>query len=135
MLEKIRKDGYVFELNSHRLLCGLSYIDVSKRPYRFAKRLFDVVISALALTVLALPMAAIAIAIRIDSHGKAVFQQKRVGAFGKRFKMYKFRSMRIDTPKYLSTYEVDDPEKYITHRWEVRSAHPLFLPSAFEEVH
>ena len=60
------------------------------------KRLIDIVFSLLALIVLSPPMLAIAIAIRLTSPGKAVFRQERVGRAGKRFHIYKFRSMRLD---------------------------------------
>ena len=43
-----------------------------------------------------------------------IFAQYRVGRGGRRFKLYKLRTMRRDTPKYMSTSEVDDPDRYIT---------------------
>jgi exopolysaccharide biosynthesis polyprenyl glycosylphosphotransferase len=60
---------------------------------RQVKRTFDVVVSTILLT-LALPlMAVVAIAIRLDSPGPAIFRQRRVGENGRIFWMYKFRSM------------------------------------------
>ena len=103
----------------HRLipeeeLAGLQPVDLSRSRYRAAKRLLDVVISLLTLAVLLLPMGIVALAIFVDDPGQVIFRQNRVGRNGKNFKIYKFRSMRKDTPKYLSTAEVGDPEKYIT---------------------
>jgi exopolysaccharide biosynthesis polyprenyl glycosylphosphotransferase len=57
------------------------------------KRAFDVVLSAAALLVLAVPMALVALAVKLDSPGPAIFRQERVGVQGSRFVMYKFRSM------------------------------------------
>ena len=54
---------------------------------RIIKRLFDVVISCLALLVLAIPVLALAIAIKIDDPGPAFFKQKRLGKNGKVFDM------------------------------------------------
>ncbi len=52
--------------------------------------------------VLSLPlMVAIAIAIRLDSEGPVVFRQVRVGRFGRRFLMYKFRTMRDGAEEML----------------------------------
>ena len=62
---------------------------------RIIKRLFDVVISCLALLVLAIPVLALAIAIKIDDPGPAFFKQKRLGKNGKVFDMLKLRSMII----------------------------------------
>ena len=64
------------------------------------KRLCDIVTSVAALVVLALPMLAIALAIRLESRGAALFKQRRAGWKGKGFTMLKFRSMRSDVDPY-----------------------------------
>ena len=61
-----------------------------------ANRLLDAVISAVLLAVLALPMLAIAVLVKVTSRGPALYKQKRTGLGGKPFVMYKFRTMRID---------------------------------------
>ncbi len=78
------------------------------------KRMIDIVLSAMAIIVLAIPMAIIAIAIKIDSPGKVIFKQERVGKNKKSFHILKFRSMRSDTPKNVPTHLLADPEMYIT---------------------
>jgi lipopolysaccharide/colanic/teichoic acid biosynthesis glycosyltransferase len=62
----------------------------------WSKRLMDLVITIPALFVLSPLLVSVAIAIRIDSPGPVIFQQERVGRYGKIFKMYKFRSMKND---------------------------------------
>lgn len=64
--------------------------------YHMAKRAFDIVSCASALAVLAIPMAVIALMIKAESPGPAIFAQKRVGKDGKVFELYKFRSMYLD---------------------------------------
>ena len=86
----------------------------SHRAYCFFKRAADIVLSGLGLVVLSLPIAVVALAVYIDDPGEVLFRQYRVGRDGKPFLLYKFRSMKRDTPKYMSTAEVDDPKKYIT---------------------
>ncbi len=61
--------------------------------YAFLKRSFDIVVAFFALILFAVPMAIIAVAIRIESPGPAIFRQERLGRNGKPFTMYKFRSM------------------------------------------
>lgn len=82
--------------------------------YRYFKRIFDVSISTLALLILSLPMLAVALIIYIDDPGKVIFSQYRIGQGYQKFKLYKFRSMKINTPKYLATADVDNPDEYIT---------------------
>ena len=80
---------------------------------RFFKRFFDIILSLLAIIVLALPMLVIAIAVKCDSKGPAIFVQDRIGRNGKLFKFYKFRSMTMDAPKDLATRKIHS-ESYIT---------------------
>ncbi len=62
----------------------------------FLKRLFDIIISFIAI-VLCIPLwIGVTIAIKIDSKGPAFFCQERLTKGGKHFKMYKFRSMVVD---------------------------------------
>lgn len=63
------------------------------KGYRFFKRLTDIVLAVLGLLILWLPMLLIALAIRLDSPGRAIFKQERLGKNGKPFTMLKFRSM------------------------------------------
>jgi exopolysaccharide biosynthesis polyprenyl glycosylphosphotransferase len=66
---------------------------------RFLKRLTDVVMSTLFLGVFSPLIALIAVAIRLESPGGVFYRQDRVGRDGRRFTMYKFRSMRSDAEK------------------------------------
>lgn len=77
------------------------------------KRLFDLTLALVLSVLLALPIAAIALAIRLTSPGPAVYWSDRVGRHNKIFKMPKFRSMRTDTPA-VATHLLQNPEQYIT---------------------
>lgn len=79
----------------------------------FFKRLFDIIFSLLAISVLALPMAIIAIVVKCDSKGPALFKTIRVGRNGKPFKFYKFRSMRTTAPEDCAP-RLLHTEEYIT---------------------
>lgn len=70
-----------------------------KKTYLFIKRAFDVVASAAALVVLAVPMLVTGLLIWIESPGPAIYKQERLGKDGKPFMMYKFRSMYMDAEK------------------------------------
>lgn len=60
------------------------------------KRTFDVVVASTALAVLAIPLALVAVAIKCTSRGPVFYAHDRVGHNGRRFRMYKFRSMVVD---------------------------------------
>lgn len=79
----------------------------------FLKRAFDLILSFIAIILLALPMLVIAIAIKIDDPGPAIFKQKRVGKNKKLFWLYKFRSMKVNTPD-IPTHLLENPEQYIS---------------------
>jgi lipopolysaccharide/colanic/teichoic acid biosynthesis glycosyltransferase len=65
-----------------------------RRPKEIGKRLLDLIISTLALIVLAPVLLCLWTAIRLDSPGPAVFRQRRVGRGEKPFICFKFRTMR-----------------------------------------
>ncbi len=70
------------------------------RFYVAMKRLLDIACSALLIAMSAPVWAVLAIAIRCESKGPIFFRQTRVGQNGKLFEIYKFRSMKVDAPKY-----------------------------------
>lgn len=81
---------------------------------KFGKRIFDIVLSALALIVLAVPMLIIAIIVKTTSKGPALFWQKRIGKNKATFMMPKFRSMYTETPANMPTHLLEDPTRWIT---------------------
>ncbi|GMR70956.1 sugar transferase [Aerococcus viridans] len=82
--------------------------------YKYFKRILDFLISLIALIVLSPLFLIIAIWIKTNSPGPVFFKQKRVGKNKKLFEIYKFRSMRTDTPADMPTHLLDDPEAFIT---------------------
>lgn len=80
----------------------------------FFKRLIDLILSFLAIIILALPMLIIAIIIKIDDPGPVFFKQKRVGKNKTHFYLLKYRSMKMSTPHDTPTHLLENPEQYIT---------------------
>jgi lipopolysaccharide/colanic/teichoic acid biosynthesis glycosyltransferase len=72
-----------------------------------AKRLFDIVGAALALTVLSPLLLLIALRIKLDSPGPVFFRQQRVGQFGAPFQIHKFRTMAHGAPGLEITVGAD----------------------------
>lgn len=82
--------------------------------YIYIKRIIDFIISLTALIVLSPMFIILAIWIKSNSSGPVFFKQKRVGKNKKLFNIYKFRSMRSDTPSDMPTHLLNDPEAFIT---------------------
>ncbi|MCE2517108.1 MAG: exopolysaccharide biosynthesis polyprenyl glycosylphosphotransferase [Alphaproteobacteria bacterium] len=82
---------------NHRRVDAADLIQL--RPYRrymVIKRLSDILMASVGLVILSPLMLVVAVMIRLESKGPAVFVQRRVGEGGREFRMYKFRSMVQD---------------------------------------
>lgn len=89
---------------------------LTKKQLRYmkVKRILDFVMSLGAAIVLSPVLLIICIAIKRDSPGPVLFKQKRVGIHKSYFTIYKFRTMRTDTPKDMPTHLLSDPEAFLT---------------------
>lgn len=81
---------------------------------RWIKRAMDLMISLCAVIVLAVPMALLAVWIKLDSPGPVLFMQKRVGRGKTYFNILKFRTMRLDAPHDMPTHLLQNPDAFIT---------------------
>lgn len=81
---------------------------------RFFKRALDFVCSGLAILCLSPVLAIIAVWVKASSPGPVLFTQKRVGKGKTFFKIYKFRTMRTDTPHDMPTHMLENPDAFIT---------------------
>lgn len=91
------------------------------------KRLFDLVLAIFAALLLLLPIALVALAVRLTSPGPALYWSDRVGRHNRIFRMPKFRSMRIDTPA-VATHLLNDPQRWLT------SIGPFLRKSSLDEL-
>lgn len=81
---------------------------------KYIKRVIDIALSFAGLIILSPVYAGIALAIKIEDPGPALFTQKRVGKNKQYFKLHKFRSMKVSTPHDVPTHMLENPEQYIT---------------------
>lgn len=82
--------------------------------YHYIKRIIDIILSGAAIIILSPLLLVLCLAIKLDTPGPILFTQKRVGIHKSFFQIYKFRTMRIDTPKDVPTHMLENPEQYIT---------------------
>lgn len=78
------------------------------KGYEFTKRFVDIVVSAAALTLLAIPIGAFALAIYIDDKGNPFFSQIRLTKKGRPFKMFKLRTMCVDAEARFSEVQKEN---------------------------
>jgi len=82
--------------------------------YSVVKRGADFILSLIAIIILLPVLLLLALAIKMDSKGPVFFKQVRVGKGKRHFTIYKFRTMRTDTPKNVPTHLLENPDIYIT---------------------
>jgi lipopolysaccharide/colanic/teichoic acid biosynthesis glycosyltransferase len=108
---------------------------VARKTGRAGRRAFDLAFSLTALAALSPLLALIALAVRMDSPGRAIFRQTRAGLHGEPFTCYKFRTMRADAEKvlfedpgmlsrYRSSYKFEDDPRVtrigaVLRRWSL----------------
>lgn len=81
---------------------------------KHGKRWIDIILSLMAILLLSWLLLLVYLLVRITSPGPALFSQKRIGKGKSYFQLYKFRTMRIDTPTNVPTHLLKNPEQYIT---------------------
>ncbi len=86
----------------------------NQKRYLLVKRILDVCISLIAIIILLPFFLVFSIMIKIESKGPILFKQNRIGKNKKIFVIYKFRTMKIGTPKDMPTHMLKDADSYIT---------------------
>lgn len=90
------------------------FLSIRQKIYLPFKRFFDILLSLLTIVVFSPLYILLAILVKRSSKGPVFFKQERIGKYKKHFKILKFRTMRIDTPKDVPTHLLENPEIYIT---------------------
>ena len=115
VLRNLEKSSYrygVEEMNGYKTL-SIRERELSL-GHAIAKRVGDIIFSILGI-ILTLPITIVtAIAIKLEDGGPVLYTSYRVGQFGKQFKMYKFRSMKVNADKLEDTLTSEELEEYRT---------------------
>ena len=85
-----------------------------KRAYAFVKRSFDIVVSLVALLLLSPLFLVVSIIAAIDTKGKPLFIQQRMGKDNVPFMVFKFRTMNVAAPREVATHKLENPDQYIS---------------------
>lgn len=122
----------IFDAQSHnvevRSIAGMPLIEIKKTSLdgwgRIYKRIFDIIFSIILLLIIFPIGLVLALIIVIDSYGPAIVKLRRVGREGKKFWLYKFRSMIKNA--HLLKYDKDGNLKPDLAKQNLRSDGPLF---------
>ena len=95
------------------------------------KRILDIIISGVAIIILAIPMGIIAIMVKADTPGPVLFKQKRVAKGRKYFMILKFRSMPTTVPKDVPTADLDATSFLTPFEKKLRASSLDELPQLF----
>jgi lipopolysaccharide/colanic/teichoic acid biosynthesis glycosyltransferase len=96
------------------------------------KRAFDLVLGMILLVVLAIPMAVIAMWIKIDSPGSVFYRQERVTSYGKKFRIHKFRTMVTNADKIGTAVTVGNDSRITRVGAKLRGMRLDELPQVFD---
>ena len=103
---------------------GLEVKNNLARPVNiFVKKIFDIIVSLALFIILAVPMLIIALLIRINSPGPAIFYQERIGKNDRHFRCYKFRTMYTDAEERFNTFLGNNPtaQNEWRNHWKLRN--------------
>lgn len=98
------------------------------------KRALDLVGGIILLVVLAIPMAIIAVLIKLDSEGPVFYRQERVTTYGKRFRIYKFRTMVSNADKIGAAVTVGNDSRITKVGAKLRGCRLDELPQVFDLI-
>ena len=105
-----------------------------KRGQLMLKRGFDFVVALMLLVILAIPMATIAIWIKIDSEGPAFYRQERVTSYGKLFHIHKFRTMVSNADMIGTAVTVAEDPRITNVGAKLRHLRLDELPQVFDVI-
>ena len=98
------------------------------------KRAFDLIMAIMVLIVTAIPMAIIAVMIKLDSRGPVFYRQERVTTYGKKFKIHKFRTMVSNADKIGTAVTVSGDNRITAVGEKIRSLRLDELPQVFDVI-
>jgi lipopolysaccharide/colanic/teichoic acid biosynthesis glycosyltransferase len=120
------------------ILIQRSKVLLFRKNYQLIKRIFDLSICFLILPIISIVMVICAVLVWLDDPGPILFKQLRTGKGGRRFKMYKFRTMRTDAEelkqKYAHLNELTWPDFKITNDPRVTRIGRILRKTSLDEL-
>ena len=93
-----------------------------KRLYLVFKRLFDIIGALILLIILSPVFLVLAIMIKLDSKGPVFYRQERITKYGKKFRIFKFRTMVVDADKKGSLVTTNNDNRITKVGYKIRNS-------------
>ena len=113
-----------------------AYYDIlsKRRGSIILKRAFDIIVSLITLVFLIIPIAVIAVCIKVNSPGPVFFKQKRVTTYGRVFEIYKFRTMVVNAESLGSKVTTKNDSRITSIGRKLRKYRLDELPQIFNVI-
>lgn len=113
-----------------------AYYDIlsKRRGSVILKRVFDIIVSLIGLVFLMIPIAVIAVLIKINSPGPVLFKQKRVTTYGREFNIFKFRTMVVNAESIGTMVTTKDDSRITSIGKTLRKFRLDELPQIFNVI-
>ena len=108
----IENQGAIMETTNTLMIPRIIEKNSKRNVYLHIKRFFDIVISTIGLIVLSPVFLILAIIVKVDSKGPIFFAHTRIGKNGKKFKMYKFRTMYENAQDMIKDFTPEQMKEY-----------------------
>ena len=105
-----------------------------KRGQLLLKRIFDLVVSLILLFILAIPMTVIALLIKKEDSGPALYRQERITTYGKHFRIHKFRTMVVNADKIGTDITIGEDPRITKIGYVLRRLRLDELPQVFDVI-
>ena len=109
MLSLLTKDFDTDVKNEQVVSCA----STQKKGYMMAKRMTDIVVSVIGLIIAFVPMVVIALLIKLESPGPAIYIHHRIGKNGKPLPLFKFRSMHMNADEMIDSFTPDQKAEWL----------------------
>lgn len=105
-----------------------------KRGQLLLKRCFDFIVALVLFIILAIPMAFIAVIIKLEDPGPVLYRQERVTTYGRHFKIHKFRTMVVNADKIGTAVTIGDDPRITKIGKRLRHRRLDELPQVFDVI-
>jgi len=112
LLEKEKNSSVMKELDRNLAIVAKEQLKSNKKIYLHIKRFIDILLSSIGIVILSPVFFILACVVKLDSKGPVFFAHTRIGKNGKKFKMYKFRTMHENAQEMIKDFSEEQKKEF-----------------------